>query len=103
MLDYCYSVGLTFKQVYELCGLAYPENLRFYEETGCIAYPNGNDRYIVYTNTSTDSKDFLELSTINIQELHNADILKTISWNRGNAIGIIAGREMAIKELLKIS
>jgi hypothetical protein len=101
LLDYSYLSKRTVKELFELCGLQYVDNLKYFNETRCVIYLNGKDSYRVYSINSVLPEDYVVMSGTQLKLLYENNSLKTLNWD-GPVLGpyvVIDGKRTYLNEI----
>jgi hypothetical protein len=99
LIDYAHALGMTVSEVFENCGLRYVDNLKYFEETKCVFYVTGVEKYIVYGINSVSEKDSITLTERQIAELLKHDALKTLTWDDPKGASVYIGKKQYVNNI----
>jgi maleate cis-trans isomerase len=97
MIDYANNLGVSVKQLFELCGLSHVDNLEIYQQTGGIFYRLGPNKFLIFATNSKERNNFVILSESQLGGFIEVGALKTLNWDKKGA-SIFVGNKVYLKE-----
>jgi hypothetical protein len=83
ILDWAHSLGMTVKEMFEKCGMAYVDRFEYYERYKVLPYLIGENKVMVYSSNSMTEENCIILNSEQTVKLVNAGCLKTLFWEDG--------------------
>jgi hypothetical protein len=80
LFDLANSMSSTIKEMFELCGIKYVDNLVVFQDTGCVLYLRGHDSYQVLSKNSQDSTNTVIMRAPEVEHYYKRGTLKTLFW-----------------------
>lgn len=99
LIDYSTNLGMSIREMIELCGLKYVDQLRYFENTRCVFFMSGVEELAVYSMYSQAPEQVAYIPHWLIADLYKLDMLKTLNWDNGEPF-IYYGGKKYIKKMI---
>lgn len=91
LIDISLSLGLTIRELFELCDLNYIDTESQVLDTGASVTLVDRNKVKLYVNDSRTLKDFVILDLVTFKEFYEQDIIRTIRFNEAGYAEIKLG------------
>lgn len=85
-VDIANHLGIKVKELLERFGLCYVNQLKNFEETGCVMYKSGAFNLDIYTSSQGEDEAFITIPEESLLQFYNEGTLKTLRLDKGKPV-----------------